>query len=454
MPSTTASPSARPIRVVVLGAGPGGVQTYNNLAARLTAAKLRAELVLVNDRDYFYSPISAPRALADATDATPAEALMFPLRALVDDAPAAQAAYITRRVLVARVQAVTSTRVSVVPARPGAVFLPLLWHPAAPSAESGFVDAWTGTDLGADLSFDYLVVALGSKYPFPGRPLPAATADETAAAYAAVRGKLAAAKDVLVIGAGIVGVEFAGEVKTEFPKANVTLVGPSLLAGSPAAFTTQVRKILANKGVTLIEHASADADALLAATGDAQFPLTRPQLSVPLVAAKGASAPPSVSSVTADLVLLATGVKPNSEPLAALPTTDRGYLKVTPTLQVEGHAHIFAAGDIAEGSAKLAYIAGEHAKLVAKNLARVAAAKAAGKNGKKPLREWKTPPPVAIAAVGRDAGAGFLPGVGTAFGIGASLAKKLKGKDGGVALPAAYAGTSLHQRVQAVASKA
>ena len=76
---------------------------------------------------------------------------------------------------------------------------------------------------GAELSPDYLVLAARSGYPFPAK----SNVPSTEAAHDKVRdthAALAAAARVLLLGAGPVGIELAGEIKAVWPSKQVTLV--------------------------------------------------------------------------------------------------------------------------------------------------------------------------------------------------------------------------------------
>src|SRR4029079_826215 len=86
---------------------------------------------------------------------------------------------------------------------------------------------------GAELFPDYLVLATGSGYPFPakhdltGPDLTSTDLTSTEAAHAKVRNThaaLAGAGQVLLLGAGPVGIELAGEIKAVWPGKQVTLV--------------------------------------------------------------------------------------------------------------------------------------------------------------------------------------------------------------------------------------
>ena len=76
---------------------------------------------------------------------------------------------------------------------------------------------------GEELPADYLVLATGSSYPFPAKSDTDRTVDaheKTLGTHAA----LAAAARVLLVGAGAVGIELAGEIKAVWPSKQVTLV--------------------------------------------------------------------------------------------------------------------------------------------------------------------------------------------------------------------------------------
>src|SRR3984957_17884391 len=89
----------------------------------------------------------------------------------------------------------------------------------AVNVEPGQVTLASGEQLAAD----YIVLATGSTYPFPAKsdePVTAAAHEQYRAAHEA----LAAAGRGLVIGAGPVGVELAGEIKAAWPGKQVTLL--------------------------------------------------------------------------------------------------------------------------------------------------------------------------------------------------------------------------------------
>ncbi|KAJ3372941.1 Apoptosis-inducing factor 2 [Allomyces arbusculus] len=418
--SGSSLPHVGPLRIAVLGAGPGGIKAFQGLAKSLASHPSAVDLILVSDRDYYFNTVSTPRALVDP-NGTPVTKLIYPLRQLLTDE--SKGSNLTKRVLVGRVESVgTDRRVKVIP-----------------SAERNTIE-WIPSPLsgGDDGSFvvDYLVVALGSHTAFPSKvPVGGIESGKLVEQFTGAATKLADAKTqrVVVIGGGLVGIETAAEIKSAYPNKDVTIVAPELLPGYPAPFVKKARSVLTRKSITIIDHVRVnDAPALVAPINAPSFrPVFVPDFAVPLTSTDPAASAPA--SVPADAVFVATGVAPNSAPLnpSAWPVTDRGYLRVTPDLAVEGVPGVFAVGDIIEFPGKervgkLAYLAGEQSKTAVANVVRAVHGES--------LKAWKVPPFTAVAALGRDAGIGFLPGIGTKLGVGAAVAKKLKGKDGGVAL--------------------
>lgn len=63
----------------------------------------------------------------------------------------------------------------------------------------------------------------GSHYAFPARPIPGKTREETTALFKALQADIAASETVLIVGAGPVGVELAGEISSQHPGKKITV---------------------------------------------------------------------------------------------------------------------------------------------------------------------------------------------------------------------------------------
>lgn len=184
------------------------------------------------------------------------------------------------------------------------------------------------TDAGPrELAYDWCVYALGSHVDVarvPGVAEHALVLDDPASARTAATA-LACGSRVVVVGAGLTGVESATELAERRPGLAITLVASGALgADLSRAGATHVRDVLARGGVVVREHAR-----VVAVEHDA------------VVLADGTRLP-------CDACLWTAGFA--AAPLArdtGLPVDEIGRVRVEPTLQVPGHPEIFAVGDVA-----------------------------------------------------------------------------------------------------------
>jgi NADH dehydrogenase FAD-containing subunit len=245
---------------------------------------------------------------------------------------------------------------------------------------------------GAEIRADYIVLATGSAYPVPAK----SDVDATAAAHARVRAAhaaLAAATSVLLVGAGPVGIELAGEIKAVWPGKHVTLLDAAddiLGHRFRTELKAELRRQLAAIGVQL-----------MLASPLREGPPTAPgELRTFTVMTEPGT------GITADIWFRCYGVRPVSDylvgDLAGARQPD-GFLEVTPYLQVAGQDRVFALGDVAAADHKMAGIAGRQAELVAGNIR----ALVTGDGG---LTSYQPSSPAIIVPVGPSGGSGQLPG--------------------------------------------
>jgi hypothetical protein len=106
---------------------------------------------------------------------------------------------------------------------------------------------------GARLAADYIELATGSGYPFPAK-VDVHDRSSATAEFRVARHALAGAERVLLLGAGPVGLELAGEIAAAWADKTVTIVDPAddVLAGSdsyPPEFRAELRRQLDGMGV-------------------------------------------------------------------------------------------------------------------------------------------------------------------------------------------------------------
>lgn len=210
---------------------------------------------------------------------------------------------------------------------------------------------------GRRVEADYLVLATGSSYAYPAKPAADST-DDALDDLRRTHKELTAAERVLIVGAGPVGLELAGEIKQTWPHKHVTVVDPAarLLPG----FLPQLRQELHH------QLAASDIRLRLGAA------LTTPPATEPGHAATFTVTTTAGDDITADIWFRAHGVHVNTGYLTdgRLTTrTPQGHVHVTETLNVAGHDHVYAIGDITDiAEAKMAAYAMQHAEVVARNI--------------------------------------------------------------------------------------
>ena len=330
---------ARPT-VVVVGGGYGGV----NVAKALDAD---VDVVLVEPKDAFVHNVGALRALVEPT--------FLPKIFLPYDR------------LLARGRVVRDRAVEVSPHR---VVL-----------ASG--DAITA---------DYVVLASGSKYPFPAKS-DAHDAEDAIDNYRAAYDELTHANRVLLVGAGPVGIELAGEIVSKWPDKHVTLLDLAddvLGERFREDLRAELRTQLVDLGVELVLGEGLRELPPTSANEFATFTVTTN----------------SGREITADIWFQCFGVTPVSDYLSgdlAVARQPDGFVTVGPALQVAGYDNVFAIGDVSTADAKMAGMAGMQAQLVAANIIKMV-------NGDHDLAAYEPFGTAIVVPIGPEGGSGQLPG--------------------------------------------
>jgi NADH dehydrogenase FAD-containing subunit len=350
-------PSPAKPTVVVVGGGYGGI----NVAKALDDV---ADVILVEPKDAFVHNVAALRALAD-------------------------------------------------PSWLPKIFLPydgLLAHGRVARDRAVKVDAGRVTlSSGDEIAADYIVLATGSDYPFPAK----SDVDGSAAAhdkFRAAHAALDAAGRVLLIGAGPVGIELAGEIKAVWPDKHVTLLDAAddvLGERFRPDLKAELRRQLADIGVEVLLSS----------------PLRQAPPTAPGELGEFTAVTRSGHEVSADVWFRCYGVSPVSDYLAGELATARqpdGFVTVTPQLQVTGQDRVFAVGDVSDADHKMAGIAGRQAQVVADNIRALIAGEAG-------LTSYQPSAPGIIVPVGPEGGSGQRPD--TEELVGSDVVAQLKGRD-------------------------
>jgi NADH dehydrogenase FAD-containing subunit len=332
-------------RVVVVGGGFGGARVAQDVAKRSSLA----EVTLVDRKDYF-----------DVTYAT--------LRAMVE--PETIGKRLTKR------------------------YADFLRGDFVRGAVIDIDETEVVLDDGRTVPYDCAVIATGSSYRtfhIPKPPMPMSIEDRQRQ-FQDEFNRLAAARSVLVIGGGTVGVELAGELADKFPGKSIRLVhGADRLLDTfkPKASRIAERE-LRNLGVEitfkeLLQRADSDDKTYVSKT--------------------------TGYSYSADIVYMCTGVSIDTDfmkPHFASSLTERGAIQVDEYLRVKGASNLFAVGDcndVPEG--KLGYLADIQGKFTGKNVIRLLEADGEWPNAR--LKAYKPHRLLSVVTIGRKAGVVQLP---------------------------------------------
>jgi len=257
---------------------------------------------------------------------------------------------------------------------------------------------------GEELPYDVLVLAPGSIWEGP-LDFP----EDSAAVKNFVtesRARFKKAQKIVLVGGGAVGVEYAGEIKDEWPDKEVTIVhGDSTLLNSayPTGFRKGLEKSIRARGVKIVLDDFVDE---IPASGPASIKTRKGEV------------------IHADLVVPTRGPRPNTafvaKSLGADALDARSQIKVNPTLQLAKHPDIFALGDaINVVEQKQVMKASAHAGIVAGNIIAYLSGK--------PLKPYKGSLEMIVVTNGKNGGKAYI---GMLWGItlGDWFARMVKSK--------------------------
>ena len=227
---------------------------------------------------------------------------------------------------------------------------------------------------------------------------------------AKIAAQITAADQIVIVGAGAVGVELAGEVKSVHPHKSVALVSdqPRLFPMYPDKLHTKLVERLSALGVTL--HLGQAASGLYQTEAPYQGTVTLAD-----------------GTALSGLIVPAIGTKIAESPAHALQGIDRkpnGQLGVDPWLRPSSLPSVFAIGDIAATGEGMTVISTtRQTPWLAKTLRKLA--KGARLESLPAYAPWKVPP--ILLPLGPQKGASVLP-LGSGLVVGDGLTAAIKGK--------------------------
>jgi apoptosis-inducing factor 2 len=333
--------------IVIIGSGYAGVETYKQLDKK----KLNnVNITLISKTNYFYHNVASPRAIVDTKIA---EDICLKLDRIIKGND--------RQFILGSVLSIDENASTV----------------TFNKIESNQNDS---------IKFDYLVLALGSAYasPFHSSEYDRSKQIDLIKDY---NDKIKSANKILIVGGGAVGVELAGELKTDFPNKNVTIVtnGNRLVPSMSESFSTKALNILNQKHVETIFNDKINL------TNVENFQTTKIKTE-------------NGKEIEFDAYFVCFGVfKPNTDWLKncmASSLDSRGFIKIKDTFQFEANANMFAMGDCCNlNEPKLAYKAAGHAETVAFNIEQLI------KNNQNKLKKYVvSDKPMMLLSIGRNQG--------------------------------------------------
>lgn len=262
-------------------------------------------------------------------------------------------------------------------------------------------------ESGAVFPADYILIATGSSYAAPFKPSGDSIADFQQASKD-VSAQLAKANSVVIVGAGAVGTELAGETASAHPGKSITLVSSddTLFPKYPAKLGAQLKGKLERLGVTVILGQRAQ---------DLRH-LDRPY--------EGSVSLTDGRVIAADLVFPVVGSKPQSSLVQSLPGVSAdalGRVKTDKWLRPSSYPNVFVGGDIADiGDGMTIVATARQNPWLIKTLKKVI--EGAPVESQKPYAPWKKAP--ILVPLGPVIGSSWL-----FVTVGDWITRKIKGKD-------------------------
>lgn len=200
------------------------------------------------------------------------------------------------------------------------------------------------------ITYDYLIISTGIKYPIFLDDQENVFTLKSSTSAIQINQKIVNAKQVLIIGGGLIGTEIAGELVTKMKDKHVTIVHSKerLIERNPTKASSYAQKFLERKGAKIIFNEK----------------IVRHEGRI-FISNKG-------SQIEADLAIWCAGIRWSPDYLNGFDPqifTNKGALKVNDHLQLHGFENIFVGGDVCSVSEeKTAQNARIHGSFIVKNM--------------------------------------------------------------------------------------
>jgi len=203
------------------------------------------------------------------------------------------------------------------------------------------------------IDFDILIVSTGADYPIYLENKENVHVLKNGQEALEISNKIVNANDILIVGAGLIGSEIAGEILTKMPEKNLIIVHPydKILKRIPDDASDYTLKFFEKNGAKLIlgEKVVKHIDDIFVTNKN--------------------------RNIKADLCIWCTGIKCKPDFMIDFPDncfSEKKALNVNQFLQLEGYDNIFVGGDISSIiEEKTARKAENHAKIIAKNINKI-----------------------------------------------------------------------------------
>ncbi len=260
---------------------------------------------------------------------------------------------------------------------------------------------------------DHIVLATGTGYPFPARYLESSAASAQSR-LERLRADMAACQQILVVGAGAVGLELTGEITSAFPDIEVILVEQEdhILPGD---HLPELRQLL-------LDQLGDRKVRLELGTGLAYLPRSDVGVHDPFTVHTE-----SGTRLSAQMWFRCYGTDAASDHLDArlkVGMHANGTLPVTPHLQLVGHPTVWAVGDVTDvAENKRATAARAHAAVVAANIRSII-------EGDEPRATYQAAAELFVLPLGPQGGASqIVDADGTRRVLGPVETSRIKGAD-------------------------